>query len=73
MSHCARYLSLGPWVPDSFLPVDRLKTVTCSSPDSLLIHSIHPPADEAVEAGRLLLTAVAAEPGVMGRSGVTPI
>ena len=40
MSHCARHLSFGPCVPESFLPVIRLNTVTCSSPDRLLIHSM---------------------------------
>ena len=83
MSHCARYLNLGPWVPDSFLPVKRLKTVTCSSPERLLIHSIGLPLPGEAAPGRaeaaplplgvLPEVAVAAEDGVVGLSGTTPI
>merc|ERR1719410_2626097 len=73
MNHWARFLSLGPSEPLSLLPVSLLNTVTCSSPDSLVIHSAQPPPEaELVEAG-LLLVAVLELPGVIGLSGVTPI
>jgi hypothetical protein len=56
------------------------RQLTWSSGDSFDIHSMRPPAKEAVLAGRLLLLAAALglaaaplEPGVVGRSGVTPI
>merc|ERR550532_1880816 len=73
MNHWARFFNLGPSAPLNLLPVSLLNTVTCSSPDSLVIHSAQPPPEaELVEAG-LLLVAVLELPGVIGLSGVTPI
>jgi len=76
MSHWAKNFHFGPEVPDSFLPVNLLTTVTCSSSDKFDIQPVR--LLTPLDPGDLPMpgeveVAVALVLGVTGRSGTTPI